>query len=143
MPPTSPLVVCFAKTKKTPTSIDFSDRPLHTHSSHLFEPVQSGRVFLSVNCCRFSIDYSCLITRKSSLYSSVERCVVFFSCTLRHGQSSPYQVLDICGSARCCCPLTVFFTAECCCRKVIAEMDDGLMIFNTESMKKCWQSVCC
>ncbi len=59
----------------------------------------------------------------------------FSSHTLRHGQSSPHRVFDICGSARCCCPLTVFLTAECCCRKVITEMDDGLTILNTQAMK--------
>lgn len=63
--------------KKKPTSIDFSDWPLHTHRSHLFEPVQSGRIFLFLNCCHFSIDCSCLIMRKNSVYSSIEGCVVY------------------------------------------------------------------
>ncbi len=119
------------------TSIDFSDWPLYTHRSHLFEPVQSGRVFLFLNCCHFSIDCSCLIMRKKQrLHFSRGMCVLS-SHTLRHGQSGPRQVYDSCVSARCCCPLTVFLTAERCCRKVItsSEMDDGHTILNTQSMK--------
>lgn len=77
---------CACLVWKNPTSIDFSDRPLHTHRSHLFEPVQSGRVFLFVNCCHFSIYYSCLITRKSSIYSSVD---VLFSFHTRYVMVSP------------------------------------------------------
>lgn len=41
---------------------------------------------------------------------------------------------DICGGARCCCPLTVSLTAERCCRKVITEMDGTPEILNTQTI---------
>lgn len=49
MLPSSAFVVCYTQIAKTNVlalfeknaSIDFSDWPLHTHRSHLFEPVQS------------------------------------------------------------------------------------------------------
>lgn len=63
------------------------------------------------------------------------RICCFSSYTRRHGQSCPYQVFDICSSARCCCHLTVFLTAEGCCGKVITEMDDRLTMLNTQTMK--------
>lgn len=53
----------------------------------------------------------------------------------RGPREAPPRSSDICGGARCCCPPTVFFTAERRCGKVTAEMDDALMIFNAPSMK--------
>lgn len=66
--------------KKTPHPSILVIWPLHTHRSHLFEPLQSVLVkegFLFLKCHHFTIDCTCLIMRKNSIYGSIEGCVVF------------------------------------------------------------------
>lgn len=115
-----------------------SDWPLHTHRSHLSELSQSvlrkdrKEVFYFWNAAITPATppshwLHTLDNEEKQHYRSVPAVCCFSSHTLRHGRSSPYQVFNICGSARCCCPPSLCLTAERSSRKVTVKMEETLL----------------
>lgn len=141
---------CYVKTqmcspclkKKKHTSIDFSDWPLHTYRSRPFEPVQSvlvTDVFFIPELLLFYIDWTCLTMRKIA-FTAQSKAVLFILISMSWSEQ-PYSGFDICGSTRCCCPLSVFLTAECC-RKVVTEIELNILNIRTiNSFSSVWDVI--
>lgn len=120
------LCLFWKKKKKKEASIDFSHfTPTDPICLNLCN--QEG-FFSSWTAAIFSIDYSCLIIRKSNIYSSVDTRVVFFSHFVPvrpalTGFLTSAAVPDVAA-------LWLSLQLSAAVEKVITEMDDGLMIFN-------------